>query len=125
MKIEDYIPEGIDNAARASDIARWTGLDERQVRRLINKARQSVVILNFQDKNGYFIPVMPDDKELVARWLRQEESRLKNHALALRAARKCVKRCDDDGLDSFLPELLRGGEEDGQGTEVEPVRRDP
>lgn len=95
IKIEDYIPEGKENAARASDIARWTGLDERSVREAISKSRRKIIILNFQDRNGYFIPTQ-DEMPLVADWLKQEESRLKKHALSLRAAREYVRGCNND-----------------------------
>ena len=85
-----YIEYGHENGHTERDISRWAGVNQREVRRLISIARREEVILNMQDGKGYF---RPDDTEqyLVKDWLNQEENRLKQHALALRAARKYVR----------------------------------
>lgn len=92
-----YIPFGYRNGITSSELAAHIGATAREVRKLISEARQETVILNMQDGTGYFRPDEGED-DLVDRWLLQEESRLKQHALALRAARQDRrKRRDDDG----------------------------
>lgn len=90
IDIKTEIPIGHDNAADANTLARWLGVTPRDVRREINKARKDMVILNMQDGYGYFIPTA-EENYLVERWVKQEESRLKKHALALRGARDWVR----------------------------------
>ena len=87
MDITDYLNIGHDKALNTRQLAKVTSLDERFVRELISKARRKTVILNLQDGKGYFLP-SKEERPLVERWVKQEESRLKQHALALRSARK-------------------------------------
>lgn len=90
MNILEYIPIGHENGYTLEQIAILSGEDKRVVRDLISKARQEVVIINLQDGYGYFLP-KEDEEELVERWLKQELSRLKSHALSLRGARGFIK----------------------------------
>lgn len=92
--ITDYIPYGHDNAITAPELSRITGTPERDIRREINLVRRETVILNMQDGKGYFQPT-PEENSLVEDWVKQEESRLKVHALALRAGRRRVKECKE------------------------------
>lgn len=91
-----YIPFGYGNGITSRELANHTGATPRAVRVLISEARQQTVILNMQDGTGYFRPE-EGEEDLVDRWLLQEESRLKQHALALRAARKDRRRRKEDG----------------------------
>lgn len=92
INIVSYISEGHASASTESDLSRWTGLSTRAVRIAISKARRETVILNMQDGKGYFLPSKDGDEDyLVDEWIRQEENRLKQHALALRGARNFVK----------------------------------
>ena len=90
LQIIDFIPYGKENAKTAEELADTIGTSEREVRRMINEARRENVVLNMQDGNGYFRPT-EKEKDLAERWLKQEESRLKLHALALRAVRRSLK----------------------------------
>lgn len=90
LQIIDFIPYGRENAKTAEELADTIGTSEREIRRMINEARREDVVLNMQDGNGYFRPT-PEEKALAERWLKQEESRLKLHALALRAVRRSLK----------------------------------
>lgn len=78
MNIIDYIPHGHDRAMTSKQIARLTGLCERNVRAEISRARKENIILNMQDRKGYFRPIEGED-ELIKRFLLQEESRNKTH----------------------------------------------
>lgn len=88
--VHEILGQGHESARTAEDIAKQLGITSREVRRAINAERREVVILNLQDGEGYFIPTEKEE-DLVVRWVRQEESRLKKHALALRAGRRAVK----------------------------------
>lgn len=90
FNIKKYIGIGQENARTAEEISKMCGLTPRVVRELISKERRETCILNMQDGQGYFIPTKKEI-ELVAQWKNQEESRLKQIALALRSARKIIK----------------------------------
>lgn len=90
MNILEFIPIGHENGYTLEQISMMCGEEKRVVRHLISKARRDVVIINLQDGHGYFLP-KAGEEDLVERWLSQELSRLKNHALSLRGAREFVK----------------------------------
>lgn len=96
--ILDYIPTGQKNAITRSELCRATGLNDRVMRVAIHKARRKIPVLNMQDGNGYFIPDMntESDRLLLKRYVRQEESRLKNIGWALRSARRTLRNCGVD-----------------------------
>lgn len=56
MTITDFIPYGRENAISRQALAQLTGMDDRQVRRMIEDARCNVVIINLQDGKGYYLP---------------------------------------------------------------------
>ena len=90
IDISTKIPKGHANAKTDIELSGELNIPKRQIRRLISEARRTTIILNMQDGKGYFIPTK-SEKALVSEWLMQEESRLKRHALSLRAVRKFVK----------------------------------
>ena len=90
IDIVTKIPTGHMNAKTDLQLAGELNMTRRQVRQLISEARRTNIILNMQDGRGYFIPDKKD-YDLCERWLLQEESRLKRHALSLRAVRKFIK----------------------------------
>ncbi len=90
IDIVTKIPTGHMNAKTDLQLAGELNMTRRQVRQLISEARRTNIILNMQDGRGYFIPDKKDS-DLCERWLLQEESRLKRHALSLRAVRKFIK----------------------------------
>lgn len=75
----DLIPIGSKNAIsreRLLDKCELYGLafNDRQMRKLIEDARVTSVILNMQDGKGYFIPDK-DDKEKLRHYVNQEHDR--------------------------------------------------
>lgn len=68
MDITKFIPYGREHAVSRKYLAEITGMDDRQVRKLIEDARRQVPIINLQDGEGYFRP-LPEDREYVVRWL--------------------------------------------------------
>lgn len=88
--IKDYLLKGHDNARTLAELEELTGKPGRIIRRQINEERRETIILNMQDGSGYFLPDA-SEADLVRRWVKQEESRLKLHALSLRAGRKAIR----------------------------------
>lgn len=74
MNIVNYIPIGHKNAITRGELCRRTGLGDRKIRRMIEKARQDFVILNLGDSKGYFLPGIGEEN-LVEIYKRQELSR--------------------------------------------------
>lgn len=91
--ITDYIPTGHRHIISRKTLCQLTGLSDRQVRESIAQARRNTPIINLQDGDGYFIPDPSDngDMELLRRYVRQEEARLKSIGWSLKAARKMLK----------------------------------
>ena len=55
MCIENYIPEGRENAISREALGNIVG-DDRVARKMIEDARCNVVIINLQDGKGYYLP---------------------------------------------------------------------
>lgn len=92
--IKDFLLKGHDNARTLAELEALTGEKGRNIRREISEARRETIILNLQDGQGYFLPDA-SEADLVRRWVKQEESRLKLHALALRAGRQALREAKE------------------------------
>lgn len=90
MNLVDFIPYGHDNAITSNQLGALTGLCSRDIRKIISQAKRDTLIVNLQDGKGYFKPTK-DERELVERYLKQEESRFKTIAWTLRSAREFLK----------------------------------
>ena len=90
MDIVDYIPFGRKNAITRTRLRIVTGLNDRQIRRMIAEARENTVILNMQDGKGYFRP-LPEERHLVESYAKQETARLKSIGWSLKATRQMLK----------------------------------
>ena len=91
IKIVDYIPSGKENAISRQQLERVTGLSDRDVREAISLARRNTVILNLSNGKGYFQPIQGEEDDLVVRYFKQEDSRLKRIGWSLLATRRRVK----------------------------------
>ena len=94
INIVDYIPEGSERAISRKDLCRLTGLTDRNVRNLIEEARRETIIISNTDGTGYWIyPEHPTDheKEMLRKYVKQQESRAKSIFYALRPARLRTK----------------------------------
>ena len=96
MGIEDYIPEGRENAISREALGKMVG-DDRIARRLREDARCRVVIINLQDGHGYYLPTS-NEREDVVRWYRATLKRAKKILRGLRAARKWLKEHPDEQM---------------------------
>ena len=91
IKIVDYIPFGKENAISRQQLERVTGLSDRDAREAISLARRNTVILNLSNGQGYFQPIQGEEDDLVVKYFKQEDSRLKRIGWSLLATRRRVK----------------------------------
>ena len=91
IKIVDYIPFGKENAISRQQLERVTGLSDRDVREAISLARRNTVILNLSNGKVYFQPIQGEEDDLVVKYFKQEDSRLKTIGWSLLATRRRVK----------------------------------
>ena len=91
LEIEQYIPFGEENAISRKRLAQITELNDRKLREAISRARRDTVILNLSNGQGYFRPIEGKEDDLVVRYYKQEESRLKRIGWSLLATRRRVK----------------------------------
>lgn len=91
IKIVDYIPFGKENAISRQQLVRTTGLSDRDMREIISLARRDTVILNLSNGKGYFQPIPGEEDDLVVKYFKQEDSRLKRIGWSLLATRRRVK----------------------------------
>lgn len=100
MNIIDYIPKGSENAISRTSLCMKTGLKDRVVRNLIEEARRNTIIISNNDGSGYWIyPDDPTDEEklMLERYVKQQESRAKSIFYALYPARMMVKEGAGNG----------------------------
>lgn len=80
--IADYIPIGRENAITRDELLKVCITEklcetDREMRKLIERARIEYVILNHSDGRGYYRPSREDMQDL-QRYIRQEEKRAKS-----------------------------------------------
>lgn len=100
INIVDYIPEGSERAISRKDLCRLTGLKDRNVRNLIEEARRDTIIISNTDGSGYWIypeNPTPKEKEMLHKFVKQQESRAKSIFYSLRPARLLTKGGAKDG----------------------------
>ncbi len=94
MNIIEYIPEGYKNAISRKNLCIATGLSDRVIRNLIEEARRETIIISNNDGSGYWIfPENPTEteKDLLKKYVKQQESRAKSIFYALYPARQRMK----------------------------------
>ena len=113
--ILDYIPTGHEKAVTRAELIDRTGIKDRALRVLIHSTRREIPILNLQDGHGYFIPDMnlPEERMMLRKYIKQEESRLKSIGWALKAARRTARNCN---MEVDTDELEQEGERRGERT---------
>lgn len=96
--ILNHIPVGSKNAIKRKWLCFITGLIDRTMRNLLHEARKKIPIINLQNGKGYFIPDMNIDKDirLLIRWVKQEESRIKESQLCVDCAVRTLDNCCTD-----------------------------
>ena len=103
--ILDYIPTGHENAVTRADLCRITGLNDRAMRDALHDAKLKIPILNMQDGKWYFIQDMnkENDRLILLRHVRQEESRIRSTDDTLKVERQTLKNC---GIDWKTEEVI-------------------
>ena len=85
--ITSYIPTNKESAVSREMLCKWTGLSDRVVRSMIEKARnEGVMILNFGQ--GYYIS---EDVDELQRYYAQERRRAVSILCRLKTLRKKLK----------------------------------
>ena len=100
MNIIEYIPKGIENAISRKNLCIKTGLKDRVVRSLIEEARRETIIISNNDGSGYWIyPDDPNEEEklMLEKYVKQQESRAKSIFYALYPARMKMKEVAGNG----------------------------
>jgi len=100
MNIIEYIPKGYENAISRKTLCNKTGLNDRVVRGLIEEARRNTIIISNNDGSGYWIyPDNPTEheKNMLNRYVKQQESRAKSIFYALYPARQRMKGGANNG----------------------------
>lgn len=111
IDILDYIRTGHDRAITRAELSDLTGIDDKTIRDMIHYARRDIPILNMQDGRGYFVPDMNilEERMMLMKYIRQEESRLKSIGWALKTARRTAKNCNMEvDTDELKPKRERG-----------------
>lgn len=98
MNISDYIHFGKDNAISREQLERATGLRDRDIREAISLAKRNTVILNLSNGQGYFQPIQGEEDDLVVKYFKQEDSRLKRIGWSLLATRRRVKEIQNGNM---------------------------
>lgn len=96
--ILNSIPVGSGNAIKRKWLCCITGLIDRTMRNLLHEARKKIPVLNMQNGRGYFIPDMNCDKDrkMLVRWVKQEESRIKELQITVDTAVRTLDNCGVD-----------------------------
>lgn len=92
------IPVGSKNSIKRKWLCTLTGLIDRAMRNLLHEARKKIPIINLQNGKGYFIPDMNEksDMDMLSRWVRQEQSRIKESQMIVDVAIKTLDNCGVD-----------------------------
>ena len=76
ITILDYIPYGQEKAVKRGELIKRTGMNDRSVREAIERAQLGgEIIINLQDGNGYFRPILPEEHSLLTKWYSAEKGR--------------------------------------------------
>jgi|BioPla2DNA2_1021312.scaffolds.fasta_scaffold00226_17 biotin operon repressor len=63
-KVLDWIPTGSDKAILLKDLAAYTGISERAVKRIINDLRREDYVIISKASGGYFFPDVTSEKDV-------------------------------------------------------------
>ena len=86
IDILDFIPYGTtDKPITRADLAQLTGLDDRNIRVLIAKAKREYPIINVGE--GYYVPDDPDDPNLRI-YIHKEMHRIKEISKGLKTHKR-------------------------------------
>ena len=98
IDILTFLNTGSKHAIKRKWLCYKTGLNDRTMRDLLHEARKKIPVINLQNGNGYFIPDMnlENDRKMLVRWVRQEESRIKESQSIVETAKKTLSNCGVD-----------------------------
>lgn len=91
MGIADLIPYGRENAISREELLRHYEGTDRGMRRELQEARKTEVIVNLSDGSGYFRPA---DKYELQAFIAQETARARSIEKTVRVAKKKLAEID-------------------------------
>lgn len=86
-KISTLLLPGAGNAVPLRQLAAWTGLAERDVRRIIRRERMEGVPILADNHSGYFLPACEEERSGCVRSMRHRAWQILAAADAIEAAR--------------------------------------
>ena len=90
INIVDFIPVGSENSISRAELCRITGIDDRTVRDLIARARETTCICNGQsERGGYYLPETIDEAN---RFYAQERKRALSILKRLRGTKEFIRQ---------------------------------
>lgn len=98
IDILTFLNTGSKHSKKRKWLCYKTGLNDRTMRDLLHEARKKIPVINLQNGNGYFIPDMnlEKDRKMLVRWVKQEESRIKESQIIVETAKKTLSNCGVD-----------------------------
>lgn len=84
------IGTGEENAVTSRQIQRAFGVNQRELRKIVEKCRKSGVFILASDQ-GYFYPASKDELQ---RFIRRESNRVKNQCIAIAPLKRYLKQLD-------------------------------
>ena len=86
MQIADYLSRGRVNAVPLRYLVMMTGVEERSIRRMIEKERRAGTPILADNETGYFLPVNEMEKDRCVQSMRHRANEIMVTAEALAAA---------------------------------------
>ena len=86
--IASLLLPGAGNAVPLRELAAWTGLDERDVRRAIRRERLAGVPILADNRSGYFLPSSEAERAACVRPMRHRARQILAAAAAIEDGRK-------------------------------------
>lgn len=98
LDILTYLNTGSKHAIKRKWLCYKTKLSDRSMRDMLHEARKTIPVINLQNGKGYFIPDMnlDSDRNMLVRWVKQEQSRIKESQLCVDVAIKTLDNCGVD-----------------------------
>ena len=84
---------GEENAVTSRQIQRAFGVNQRELRKIVEKCRKSGVFILASDQ-GYFYPASKDELQ---RFIRRESNRVKNQCIAIAPLKRYLQRLNNSG----------------------------
>lgn len=90
-RIAPLLHKGTQNGVHLRELKKYTGIEERNIRKAIEQMRRAGMVILSNAKNGYYFPI---NSEELAAYIRKEERRAKSTFYTLKSAKKLYKELE-------------------------------